>query len=232
MFYFSHSPHRNFPTHTIDYDGYWKDRGFSINKKLKEREVIMLEHISKGSRVLDIGCGNSLLPLKLKEKGCTVSVADISSIVLAEFKKHGLGTLQLDLEKTETLKLASSYDYIILSEVLEHTRNPEEILLTLKPYTANFILTVPNSAFYRYRLHLLFTGRFLRQWVHHPSEHLRYWSHTDFLDWLQALGFSVSKSVASNGLDIFGLKFFQYFPNLFGHQICYFVNSALARVKV
>lgn len=205
----------------IDYDAYWRDRGFEINRKLKERELIMLSRLPAGSSVIDIGCGNSLLPVKLKEKGLDVAVADISSVVLDGFRTHGIEALRIDLESADGIKLPRSYDYVILSEVLEHVKNPEEILLALKGYAGKFFLTVPNSAFYRYRLHLMFEGRFLRQWVHHPSEHVRFWSHSDFLEWLGALGFTVEWSGASNGLDILGFKLYERFPNLFGHQIVY-----------
>lgn len=224
MFYFNNTRKPDFRNiHKIDYDEYWKHRGFVINKKLKEREEIILSNIPKGSSVLDIGCGNSLLPVKLKEKGVNINVADISEDVLTGFSKYGIKSAKIDLLKPELINI-SSYDYIILSEVLEHLSNPEDVLGVLKKYSQNFIITIPNSAFYRYRLHLMFSGRFFTQWVYHPSEHLRFWSHTDFLDWLSALGLQVEKTKASNGFTLFGLikNLKNWWPNLFGHQIVYF----------
>ncbi len=225
MFYFSGTRKPDFKSiKKIDYNNYWKERGFSINKKLKEREEIILKFIPNGSKVLDLGSGNSRLPLSLKENGCTVSVGDVSDQVLEGFKKFGIETLHVDLENSSA-SVGGSYDYIILSEVLEHTSNPEEILVNLKNFTKNFCLTIPNSAFYRYRIHLMFGGRFFTQWVYHPSEHLRYWSHSDFLDWLEALGLVVKKVESSNGLSLLGLPVHKWWPNLFGHQICYFVQT-------
>jgi methionine biosynthesis protein MetW len=227
MFYFSNSQRVGFDhISSVDYDAYWKDRGFALNKKLKEREEIMLREIPAGSSVMDIGCGNSLLATKLKEKNCDVSVGDISPLVLEAHKKNGLRTYTVNLEDTDSLKFDRKFDYIILSEVLEHTRNPEDILKKLRPYTTYFYLTIPNSAFYRFRLHLMFSGTFLRQWVHHPSEHLRYWSHIDFLSWLKSQGYKVIKAQASNGLDFGRLKMYTWWPNMFGHQICYLVTTA------
>lgn len=207
----------------LDYTTYWGQRGFSINKKLKEREVIMRDHIPEGSAVLDIGSGNSRLPLVLKERGCDIEVADVSSAVLEGFKEHGIPSRVLDLDKVRDVSFPKTYDYMILSEVLEHTMNPEEILATLSPHTRRFLLTVPNSAFYPFRFTLFFGGRFFRQWAFHPSEHVRFWSHTDFLDWLSVQGLSVEWSIPSNGLSMKGtmpwLK--NVWPNLFGHQIVY-----------
>jgi methionine biosynthesis protein MetW len=225
MFYFEGTRKPNFKDiKSLDYDSYWKFRGFSLNKKLKERELIILEAIPADSVVIDIGCGNSLLPVKLKEKGCSVSVGDLSSIVLDGYREQRINGQKIDLSNTENIKLEQKYDWVIMSEVLEHLAYPEVVISNLKNYTRNFAITIPNSGFYRYRIHLFFFGRFFTQWAYHPSEHLRFWTHTDFLDWLQAMGLRVRSTKASNGLNLFGLQLFQWWPNLFGHQICYFVE--------
>jgi len=226
MFYFAGTRKPNFSDiQKIDYNDYWVRRGFTINMKLKEREEIILGYIPKDSQVLDVGCGNSLLPVKLKEKGIVVEVADISQVVLKGYGAYGIRSVQINLEKPSEILLDKKYDYIILSEVLEHLTNPEEVVAVLKKNARNLIITIPNSAFYRFRLHLMFFGRFFTQWVYHPSEHVRYWSHSDFLDWIVSCGFTLVKSEASNGLKLFGLPLFRLWPNLFGHQICYVVKT-------
>ena len=183
----------------------------------------MLAYIPAGSRVLDVGCGNSRLPVELKKKGCTVAVADVSPIVLDAFKQEGIPGFTIDLDSVRNAPDVGSYDYVILSEVLEHTRNPEEILKALTPHTKRFVLTIPNSGFYRFRFQLFFGGHFLKQWVYHPSEHLRFWTHEDFLSWLAALGFAVEYVKASNGFSFKGLLPFlkDVWPNLLAHQIVY-----------
>jgi methionine biosynthesis protein MetW len=207
----------------LDYSDYWRSRGFALQGKLREREEIVYALIPESARVLDVGCGNSRLPVELKRKGCAVTVADVSPIVLDAFSHEGIRGLVLDLDDIRHAATLGSYDYIIMSEVLEHTRNPEEILKALAPHTERFVLTIPNSAFYRFRLELFFGGRFFRQWAFHPSEHLRFWSHKDFLDWLAALGLSVERAQASNGFRAKGLTPWakDLWPNLFGHQIVY-----------
>jgi len=208
----------------IDYSDYWRDRGFQINSRLKEREVIMQHLVPRGSKVFDIGCGNSRLPIVLaKEKACTVTVGDVSPIVLDGFRAAGIGAQVIDLSRIGEAQVDSSYDIIIMSEVLEHMANPEEIIQKLTPHTKRFLLTIPNSAFYPFRLRLFFGGRFLKQWVHHPSEHVRFWSHSDFLEWLGVQGLSVEQAIPSNGLSVRGLFPWlkDFLPNLFGHQIVY-----------
>lgn len=225
MFNFAGTRKPNFSQiKSIDYNQYWKERGFNINKKLKERELIIRDFIQSKKSVLDVGCGNSRLPVVLKEKGVDIEVADISDEVLKGFEKYGIKSNRIDLENISALNFGKKFDYIILSEVLEHTKNPEEIINKLKNFTSNFIITVPNSAFYRYRTGLMFGGRFFMQWVYHPSEHIRFWSHIDFLDWLEALNLEVGKTISSNGFSLFGLipSLKNIWKNMFGHQIVYF----------
>jgi len=208
----------------IDYDDYWRFRGWKLNGKLKPREHIMLDIIPASARVMDIGCGNSLLPIKLKEKGCTVSVGDISKIVLDQYQTRGIHGVFVDLEKIDSFKLETRVEYMILSEVLEHVRNPEQIIRMLKPHTDYFLLTVPNSAAYQFRYGLMFRGRFFTQWAYHPSEHLRYWSHIDFLDWLDAMGLDVVATPVSDGFSFRGLL--PWLPglwkNLLGYRMVYY----------
>lgn len=207
----------------LTYDDYWERRGYEAHKKLSEREVIIRDLVPKGAKVLIIGCGTSRLPLALRDKGAVVTVSDIAPAAVALFTKEGFSGFLLDLENIGDASVSEQYDVIIASEVLEHIRNPERVIEVLSKHTKRFILTVPNSAFYRYRLHLMFSGRFLVQWAHHPAEHLRYWSHTDFLDWLNAMDLRVDAAIASNGLSCKGLCKFakDWWPNLFGHQIVY-----------
>ena len=210
---------------TLDYNEYWKNRGAKTRGKLMEREDVFLGWINNDSSVLDIACGNSGLLKKLKkDKRCRVEAFDIASIVVEEQKKEGIDARVRNITDKD-FALEKTYDYIILSEIVEHLSLPEDLMLKVKD-SANFlIITIPNSAFYRFRFKLFFCGRFFKQWAHHPSEHLRFWSHVDFLDWLDGLGFRVVKYEASNGMDIGPIKFYKFWPNLFGHQICYLVSK-------
>jgi methionine biosynthesis protein MetW len=196
----------------LEYNRYWEHRGWTINKKLNSRESIALDLIPENAKVIDMGCGTSMLPVKLKEKGVDMTVSDVSDKVLTGYSNFGISGVQFDLEKLDPTALTQRYDYMILFEVLEHLRYPEEVIKHLSKHTKNFLITVPNSAAYYYRFGLLFNGRFFTQWVYHPSEHLRYWSHIDFVDWLEAMGLKVEKTIATDGLRVKG--FLPGLPNL------------------
>lgn len=221
MFYFHGTRKPDFRgIKKIDYNRYWRERGFELRDKLLEREEIFFDWISPGSLAADIGCGNSRLIYELKEKkNCCVFGIDISPLVIDNLKGMGIKGRVVDIE-SDGFNLEEKFNYLIISEVLEHIRNPEDLILKLKDKADYLIISAPNSAFYRYRFGLMFKGRFFTQWRSHPSEHLRYWSHRDFLDWLEAMGLEIIKTKSSNG---FLMK--DIFPNLFGHQICYLAKS-------
>jgi len=208
---------------TLNYDEYWEHRGWEVASALKPREKVMLDMIPEGATVIDIGCGNSLLPLMLKEKGVRISVADVSQKVLDGYQQSDITGHRINLESISDADIVEHYDYIILSEVLEHTKNPEEIISILKKMTNHFVITVPNSAAYVFRYGLLVRGRFFTQWVMHPSEHLRFWSHIDFLDWLSAMGLAVEEVRVADGFTLRGMLPFlpRLWPNLLGYRMVY-----------
>ncbi len=207
----------------LTYDDYWERSNFSPSEKLCEREVILRDRVPAQSSVLVVGCGTSLLPLALAHKGCAVTVSDIAPNVIEFFSKKGVSGFILDLEHITDASVAGTYDVVVASEVLEHIRNPERAVAVLARHTRRFLICSPNSAFYRYRLRLLFAGRFLIQWKYHPAEHLRYWSHSDFLDWLSAMGLRTRAVIPAMGLSCKGWCGFMkdWWPNLFGLQIVY-----------
>lgn len=211
----------------IDYNDYWKFRGWETKKNLKNRELLALDMIDAGKKVIDFGCGNSLLPVKLKEKGVNMFISDVSNDVLEGYKKYKIPGYTIDLDNLDVGDLPKDFDFIILFEVLEHLKYPERVIEKLSEHTKEFLVTVPNSAAYYYRLSLLFKGRFFTQWVYHPSEHLRYWSHIDFMDWLSAIGLEVVESRASDGMQSKGLT--PWLPNLWKNL---FADRVLYRCRV
>jgi len=209
----------------FNYDEYWLHRGVKIKKIFMDREKIFMDWINEKSSVLDIACGNSPLLLELKqEKKCKVEGIDVSSVVVKEQNKIGVNAYVKDIG-LDSFQLEKQYDFIVLSEILEHLAYPEKLINKIKNKSKYLLISLPNSAFYRYRLGLLLKGRFFTQWACHPSEHLRFWSHIDFIDWLEAMGLEVEDCKSSNGLTIGPIKLFNIRKNLFGHQICYLVKA-------
>lgn len=204
----------NFPRETFDYERYWEARGRTTG--LPNRVLIFAEWIAEGSRVLEVGCGDGAGAEYLaRARGCRVLAVDVSERAVRFARERGVDAHQRDVVRDPFPR--DTFDYVVLSEVLEHVPLPEEVLAALRPSAPRFLVSVPNTAYLFYRICLGFRGRFPTQWVVHPAEHLRFWSVTDFRAWAQAQGFEVARAAASTGFPF--LK--RWHHNLFGHQMCY-----------
>jgi ubiquinone biosynthesis O-methyltransferase len=101
-------------------------------------------------RVLDVGCGNgSELALPLARLGFQVTGIDIHAPSIEHAKQLGVDVTNLSYVcgRVEELK-APPYDIVILSEVLEHLREPRSLLLAGIEHLGKngiIIVTVPNG---------------------------------------------------------------------------------------
>ncbi len=195
------------------YNNYWA-QGKSDHKY---RYGIFRSWIESGSSVLDIGCGDGYLAeLIAKNKKCDVVCLDVSEVALKRAAERGLKTICASVE--DKLPFGdSSFDYVIATEVLEHVASTEEVLLEMARVGKKYILvSIPNIAFWKYRLDLL-GGKFPKQWVAHPMEHLRYWSVGDFTKMLKDLNFEIEEIKAGSGRRYLR----DLWPNLFAEQVCF-----------
>ena len=106
--------------------------------------------------------------------------------------------------------------------MIEHLPRPEDLLLSLKArFRKSIIVTIPNSGFSGERLRLLL-GRFPKQWVYHPSEHIRFWAVPDFLFWCQQIGYRVERlyGLKDEYYDV-RLPLWRWYPRLFARFILY-----------
>jgi methionine biosynthesis protein MetW len=191
---------RDYPTTTmrhVDYDRYWRERD---KGKFRQRYAMVAEWVEPGSKVLDIGCGDGMLLAYLRDQRAVDPLGmDISSEAVAFVRSMGIQAFQTDVLDAG-FQLPDEYDYIVLSEVLEHLSEPETLMLKLQHHARRgVIVSIPNTGFYKYRLRLL-CGAFPVQWVYYPGEHLRFWTVGDFIWWSAQLGYTVKAIRSSNGL--------------------------------
>ena len=200
----------------IFYENYWEKRGES---GFRPRYKIFLGWIEVGSKVLELGCGDGYFGEMLKEKDADYTGCDISERAIETAKDRGLNVFLAEIKNKLDFP-DKSFDYVVMSEFLEHIINSEEILKEAGRIAKKGVLvSIPNIAYWRFRLELFF-GRFPKQWAVAPQEHLRYWSVKDFKYTVQSLGFKVKKIKSSNGRKIFR----DLWPNLYGFQVCFYLT--------
>lgn len=203
----------------MDYEEYWRQRGPS---PVKYRYRVMARWIPEGASVLDIGCGDgALLEFLAKEKRAKGAGYETSLEGVRLARQKGLDVRRADVDSPD-FRPEGTYDFIVLSEVLEHLARPEDLLLALRDrFRQSLLISFPNVGYLPHRLRLLF-GRFPVQWAYHPGEHLRFWSAADFRHWLAQLGFRPHRMHVCSGIP----RLAPLYPSLLGDQILYEVKRA------
>jgi methionine biosynthesis protein MetW len=202
----------------LDYNKYWQARK---KGKFRQRYAMIAEWVEPGSRVLDIGCGDGALLHYLQEHRDVKGVGvDISEEAVNFARSLGVSAFVADVLSPE-FRFTEKYDYVVISEVLEHLSQPETLMLKVRGHVhKGVIISIPNTGFYKYRLRLLF-GSFPLQWVCHPGEHLRYWTVRDFVWWSRQLGYRVKAIRSSNGLSPLD----RHWPGLWGKQVLFLLTE-------
>ncbi len=211
----------------VDYDAYWDSKARSglghLSRWRLRRAQVFASLVERGDRVLDLGVGDgALLQYIVEHKGVDGYGLDVSPKAVEFCQAQGLNVSLADINKPIAESLDEPYDFIILSEIIEHLPDPERLLDSLRPFARKgIIVSIPNTGFYHHRLRLLF-GRFPLQWVVTPGEHLRYWTRADFHWWARQMGFTIAREVPYEGTP--GLR--DALPGLFAAAFVYLLRSS------
>jgi glycosyltransferase involved in cell wall biosynthesis len=150
----------------------------------------ILEIVPAGSVVLDLGCGAGWLAQELQRKACRVTGVDL----LPQPRAAGLERyFQADLNEFE-LPLGREFDYVVLSDVVEHLPDPAHLLTQTRKYLKEdgyLVMSVPNIALWTCRLALL-AGRF--EYTDRgimDRTHLRFFTRVTARDLLWGAGFRI-----------------------------------------
>ncbi|TWB21471.1 methionine biosynthesis protein MetW [Nitrospirillum amazonense] len=116
--------------------------------------------VSAGARVLDVGCGDgALLDLLTREKGVDGRGVELGMDGVRECVSRGLSVIQGDADTDLKDYPSDAFDYVILSQTLQATRDPRGVLLQMLRIGRRVIVSFPNFGYWRVRLALLLTGR-------------------------------------------------------------------------
>jgi 2-polyprenyl-3-methyl-5-hydroxy-6-metoxy-1,4-benzoquinol methylase len=114
-----------------------------------------LEAVGSGARVLDIGSGPGGIARELRKQGCEVAVVDQHAPTVPTLD---VKVITQDLDQPPKFDVAP-YDTLMLLDVIEHLRDPEEFLQQLRNQfdhsSKRLIFSTPNVAFVVQRLMLL-----------------------------------------------------------------------------
>lgn len=165
---------------------------------------LIADMVEPGSRLLDVGCGEGALLAYLAEnkqvdgRGIELSMAGVNECV-----RNGLPVIQGDADTDLKDYPADAFDWVVLSQTLQATRRPREVLEHLVRISRRAVVSFPNFAHWRVRLQLLFGGRMpvtgALPYSWHDTPNIHHCTIHDFVATCEAEQFDVEKAIALNG---------------------------------
>ena len=140
--------------------------------------AIIGEIVEQGARVLDLGCGDGgLLHWLAENKGVEARGLEISGAKVQQAIARGVSVFQCDIDQGLADYPDQAFDYVILSQTLQETRHPREVLHEMLRVGRRAIVAFPNFGHWRMRVSMLMSGRapktelFPHEWYESPNIH-------------------------------------------------------------
>ena len=191
--------------------------------------LVMAEMISGGAKVLDVGCGDGELLKILERKNVDGRGIELSREGVNECVAKGLAVIQGDADTDLADYPDDAFDYVILSQTLQATRHPRDVLEHMLRIGRQAVVSFPNFGHWRIRFSLLFGGRMPRTdnlpetWYDTPNIH--FCTIKDFHQLTQVVGARIERAVALNAWGTpLRLNAPWWFWNLFGEQAVFLLS--------
>ena len=169
---------------------------------------VIADLVAPGSRVLDVGCGEgALLELLEQSRGVDGRGIELSQAGVNAAVARGLAVIQGDADSDLAHYPDDAFDYVILSQTIQATRNPRVVLEHMLRIGRKVIVSFPNFGHFDVRLRLLIFGRMPVSsrlpytWYDTPNIH--FCTIRDFVSLCNEIGATVERAIA---LDATGNK--------------------------
>ena len=190
---------------------------------------LIAKMIAPESRVLDVGCGDGGLLARLARtknvdgRGIELSQEGVNACVA-----RGLSVIQGDADTDLHDYPDDAFDYVILSQTIQATRNPHEVLRQMKRIGRHVVVSFPNFGNWKVRLQLLAYGRMPttrtlnHTWYDTPNIHLC--TVRDFVELCAVLGLHINEAVSVSGEKARRVKKPGTFSNLTAEQAIFLLS--------
>ncbi len=135
--------------------GQIKNRGYAYAYDRRRRATFRLltEVLPPGARILDVAAAQGNFSIALAEMGYEVTWNDMRT-ELADYVrlKQESGTIHFAPGNAFTIKLPVLFDGVLITEVIEHTAHPDQLLTRAAQLVrpgGYVVMTTPNGAYFR-----------------------------------------------------------------------------------
>jgi methionine biosynthesis protein MetW len=165
--------------------------------------LLVANMVTPGARVLDVGCGDGeLLQILGEHRGVDGRGIELSREGVNECVAKGLAVIQGDADTDLIDYPDDAFDYVILSQTLQATRQPRFVLEQMLRIGRHAVVSFPNFGHWRLRLQLLLRGRMPStenlpySWYDTPNIH--FCTIKDFRELCRVVGARMERAVAVN----------------------------------
>jgi len=175
----------------------------SVANPIRVDLQLIADMVEPGGRALDVGCGDgALLAYLVNFKRVDARGMELSQVGVNACVAEGLSVIQGDADTDLAAYPDGAFDYVILSQTLQATREPRQVLEQMLRVGKRAIVSFPNFAHWHVRLRLVFGGRMPEtptlphKWYDTPNIHLC--SIDDFRALCREMGVRVERAIVLN----------------------------------
>ena len=165
--------------------------------------LLIADMVQKGARVLDVGCSDGAL-LKLLIEQCEVDGrgVELEQRNVNHCVAEGLSVVQGDADTDLMIYPDDAFDFVILSQTIQATQKPRQVLEQLLRIGKHVIVSFPNFGHWQIRLYIGMRGRMPvtaslpDPWYETPNIH--FCTIKDFIALCDTLDAKVQNKIAVN----------------------------------
>ncbi len=187
--------------------------------------AIIGDIVEPRTKVLDLGCGDGeLLAWLAANKDTESRGVEISGAKVLKAIARGVSVHQSDIDEGLADYPDRAFDYVILSQTLQETRHPRQVLREMIRVGRRVIVAFPNFGHWRVRLSMMISGRaprtklFPYEWYDSPNIH--FLTVQDFEELAMAEGLLVERRYF-----LAGHRKIRVLPNLLAEVAVFLVSG-------